>query len=94
MLANKWKFEQMEISAKTALLVFREQMEIRTNGNLPAALSLQKTKWKTRRPRSGHFVCFLSYTTLLVQSHATPQSLHVSVRVYSVFVSFDKLLAC
>ena len=54
----------MEISAKTALLVFREQMEIRTNGNLPAALSLQKTKWKTRRLRSGHFVCFLSYTTL------------------------------
>ena len=32
-LSNKWKFEQMEISAKTALLFIREQMEIRTNGN-------------------------------------------------------------
>ena len=48
--AKKWKFEQMEISAKTELLFFRDQMEIRTNGKTPPAFCAEKTKWKAPGP--------------------------------------------
>ena len=45
-LANKWKFEQMERFAENTLQLFREQMEIRTNGKTPPAFSTERAKWK------------------------------------------------
>ena len=36
----------MERFAENALQLFREQMEIRTNGKTPPAFSLERAKWK------------------------------------------------
>ena len=64
-LSNKWEFEQMGFCSKTNLQVFREQMGIRTNGNLKSENTHSDTKWEVFC--SFKSCCFFSFglTTLL-----------------------------